>query len=389
MLPRSLQPNEMDKLRLFVVLAYSAIMPVEQYASPVFGLTYGKLFGTIVLILLFPYIFDKNRIQTKITLPIILFLLWVFVVTLIYSFEIYHGYSTLLMSVVVSAQICNYTSYDIKRSDCVILSIILFSTVLSLMAKEGVGASESLDGRISVDDINSNILAIYAAVSITAIVYFIRKWKSKWRYVLLAVVPLCLYSLANSGSKGGFISLLIGIFTIFMFDKKRGLKKMRIIVLGIGVTAMFAAIMYSTPIMQERMDVFLEDRTDVSREKIWEKAYQIFEENPIAGVGMIGYQKEMLKKYGAVRDTHNVYLYVLVIGGVIGFVLLLIFLYNVFRYIYKNTPLIDNQLAMALFLIIMFNWYKGGSMLFNKFGWLILGYSLGVAIYANRSKISK
>lgn len=257
------------------------------------------------------------------------------------------------------------------------------------MAKEGINASESLDGRISIDEINSNILAIYAAVSITAIVYFIRKWKSKWRYLLLALVPLCLYSLTNSGSKGGFISLLIGIIALFLFDKKRGLKKVWLLIVGMGMTALFAVIMYSTPVMQARMDVFLEDRTDVSREKIWEKAYEIFEENPIAGVGMIGYQTEMIKKYGAIRDTHNVYLYVLVIGGVIGLVLLLIFLFNSFIYIYKNTPYIDNQLAIALFLIIMFNWYKGGSMLFNKFGWLILGYSLGVAIYANRSKMSK
>lgn len=364
-------------------------MPVEQYISPFFGLTYGKLFGTIVLILLLPYIFDKNRLPTKIVLPIILFLVWEYIITFIHSSEVYHGYTTLLMSVVVSAQICNYTSYDIKRSNIVILSIILFSTVLSIMAKEGINASESLDGRISIDEINSNILAIYAAVSITAIVYFIRKWKSKWRYLLLALVPLCLYSLTNSGSKGGFISLLIGIIALFLFDKKRGLKKVWLLIVGMGMTALFAVIMYSTPVMQARMDVFLEERTDVSREKIWEKAYEIFEENPIAGVGMIGYQTEMIKKYGAIRDTHNVYLYVLVIGGVIGLVLLLIFLFNSFIYIYKNTPYIDNQLAIALFLIIMFNWYKGGSMLFNKFGWLILGYSLGVAIYANRSKISK
>lgn len=70
---------------------------------------------------------------------------------------------------------------------------------------------------------------------------------------------------------------------------------------------------------------------DGGRLAIWANNLEIFYNNPL-GVGEIGYTLESFEHFGMTSDTHNLFLYMLVTGGFIVFILFIFFYKNFFEF---------------------------------------------------------
>jgi putative inorganic carbon (HCO3(-)) transporter len=150
------------------------------------------------------------------------------------------------------------------------------------------------------------------AILLLALAAFERKRLLQLGYIALAILSaLCLM---YTFSRGGYLALLFG--WLFL-----GLVKQRKLLL---VLALFVGMWTSLvpPAVQQRVLMTYDetsgqlDHSAATRVNLWHEAMQVFDTNPLVGVGFDTYAyTEHLSNY---KDTHNIYVKVLVETGVLG-----------------------------------------------------------------------
>jgi putative inorganic carbon (hco3(-)) transporter len=147
------------------------------------------------------------------------------------------------------------------------------------------------------------------------------------RMVLLLVISLSVYCLLFSFSRGGYLGCLAGITFMALYRKRK---------LLLGVIILLAMWQVILPrAVQERIDMTYDsnegalDSSAGERVSLWKDAAVLIEKNPIVGSGFDTYQ--FMRRVGSFSDTHNYYLKVLVEMGLIGLLLLMAILVEMFR----------------------------------------------------------
>jgi O-antigen ligase len=99
-------------------------------------------------------------------------------------------------------------------------------------------------------------------------------------------------------------------------------------------------------------------------------------DNPLFGVGTVGYETYSFMVFGELKSPHNVFLEILCYTGITGLTVYLVFLYRIFRrsfHLYRQTKII----LPILLLIPIFASLASGQILNVKIGWLIFAYIAG------------
>ncbi|HWZ45578.1 MAG TPA: O-antigen ligase family protein [Candidatus Saccharimonadales bacterium] len=144
---------------------------------------------------------------------------------------------------------------------------------------------------------------------------FIRRKAVK--IAMLGFVVSCLYCLLFAFSRGGYLGFLAGLlFLGVLYERK-------LLVLFLGLVLSWQALVPKA--VSERIFMTYEDgQIDSSageRVTIWQDALTLIEQRPIFGSGFDTY--EFMNRVDEFRDTHNIYLKVLVEMGVLGLLLFL------------------------------------------------------------------
>ncbi|HOL71495.1 MAG TPA: O-antigen ligase family protein [Bryobacteraceae bacterium] len=139
---------------------------------------------------------------------------------------------------------------------------------------------------------------------------------------LLGMTVLCLlYAL----SRGGYAAFLFGCLFL-------GVTKNRLILAGL-VAFLVSWQALVPPAVRERVYMTVSeeglDSSAASRLGLWEEAMQVFDSNPVIGTGFNTYAYR--ENPGGFRDTHNMYVKVLVETGVIGISIFLWLLWKMYR----------------------------------------------------------
>ena len=165
----------------------------------------------------------------------------------------------------------------------------------------------------------SNGLATFEAQCSCLLLGFATFEKRRLRKLAIyALLTLTLYCLLFSFSRGGYASFLTGLLVL-------GLLKNRKMII------VFAAILLSwqtlVPLaVQERVmmtydkEAGLEQSAD-ERVQLWTDAMDLISTNPVLGTGYATYM--YMGRVGQLRDTHNIYVKILVETGIVGMVLFL------------------------------------------------------------------
>lgn len=159
--------------------------------------------------------------------------------------------------------------------------------------------------------------------------YFAIK-NSIFKWAILALVAACLLIILTTGSRTGYVALLLSFIAFIMtFKKYRG------ILFGMGAILGLLAYLAAPVQYKERFhSIFTgeerEGRSSEKRLQILQDAAEVFIEYPM-GVGVGAFPSVRWEMFGRSQDTHNLYMEVLTNIGWIGFIIFSWFIYQLIK----------------------------------------------------------
>ena len=269
-----------------------------------------------------------------------------------------------LISAIIIFWVLSYIFYLYPK--LVYYSIFVFSyACFSLVVFYILGVSSSNfsegGGRLVLFGENPNSLSARLAVAFVSLLYlFIRnplQLKIFFKLFYILPMPFLFVLVLQTGSKGSFIILILATLVLLYFSKINTKYKILITIVIIFGYSFFLTFIENFSVYERLMS-----GRDIStgRYTIWKVVLDIFYDYPM-GTGEAGYFDEITRRYKFV-DPHNLFLYVLVCGGALSFILLLLFFLSLLKksfIAYKN----GDVLPLILFCFMLFISAKTGGVL--------------------------
>jgi len=355
------------------------------------------LFYTGISLLSFRESFNLNQLKGYIY-PLLFLFFWMFIATFISYYR--HPSPTDLINsptgrskyffdfsffqyILLSVLLINHLKGNKKL---IYAALITFSTsvlLLSVLISLGIGIDVTA-ARISFFGENQNNTAIRAAFACAFILYILLDTKilGYWKYVVLITIPQYLFIIGATGSRGALVALAVSIVIMVLFLHTTPFRK-SIIVFLISLIAIFLFIyMQQFPDLIQRMNQLLA-QGDLAREGLYLNFLKASLIHPIFGSGVNGYVDICHKIFGQVTSPHNWFLYVLLVGGIIGLSAFLLFHYRVYNLTRKIKTIDNNTMPLALFIIVLVHISKSGTELTDITIWFILSVIIAWGIHTN------
>ena len=178
--------------------------------------------------------------------------------------------------------------------------------------------------------------------------FFTMTWSTN-RLLLGILILLNLFCVVFTYSRGAYGGLAIGLFILFALKNKKLLIPLILMALFWQVILPQKAVLRIKGTTNEYGQL---DESSQRRINIWHQAIDLFQKNPVTGIG-----------YGVFRylgldlgDTHNIYVKILTEQGIIGFLIffmvLIGFLMEGFKLYQKGEEDLDKALGLGLFICI-------------------------------------
>jgi O-antigen ligase len=232
------------------------------------------------------------------------------------------------------------------------------------------------EGRVSVLGINQNQLGLMSAISIFVYISILNSVSTKahkiFIYLFIAMLSILLI---KTGSRTAFISLLIG-FMMFLFLNNFSKVKKIILFFGALISSMLIWIIsLEKSLIISRLVETLETGHLSARDLIWLKIFEIMKNDFLFGIGETGYAQKMYGSFMKFQGVspHNVFIETICYTGIFGLIILLIFLFRVFKNSYLNYKHSNNILSLVLLIPILLV-LLSGQIFDQKFIWLILSF---------------
>jgi len=188
------------------------------------------------------------------------------------------------------------------------------------------------------DVINANELGFVIVTIIPFLHYLL--WTKGWKYklVYLALMPLLLYALILTMSRGAFLALLVVAFMIFKESRHK------LALMGIGLLVAVLGWSVMSPVQQERYTSLIDQDGEFGasvdgRIDGMQKELMLGLRRPIVGHGLGTTPEAKTHAFGARQASHNLYAELLIEVGVIGAAIFLTFLWRVYRVLVRNKEL--------------------------------------------------
>jgi O-antigen ligase len=271
---------------------------------------------------------------------------------------------------------------DVRLARQALLAVSLSCTVLALLQVRGIGTTIETVGytgeRVSMLGENLNTLgAVYAigAVILIGFAYSRTDVPVHWRWSMAGVSALIIVQLVRTGSRGAMLAMMGGLLTLAL--AKASIKTRIKIIVAIGA-ALAVGIWYSvtSELVRDRWEQTTKLGSMAEREFIFPKAWEMFLERPVAGWGPEAHYFELGYRLGKLtKETHNLYLWVLVETGWVGaiphFVAIVSCVLMAWRA--RRTPhgITPYALCVTILIVNLSNTFHN-----RKLHWIILAYGV-------------
>lgn len=259
-------------------------------------------------------------------------------------------------------------------------SLVAFSIgtfFLAILFFLNIGVDETEDGRMSIFNINQNMLGLYACfASFTFVFFFLtnRSLKLSIKCLLIGMILLLFLLLVKTGSRVAFLSFVVGVSLLLFTNKNFSLLKKSLIVLGFIIGFIFVWIFFlKNSVISERLVASVSDGDLSNRDLIWVALFDIIFNNYWFGVGVTGYERII----GEV-SPHNVLIEVLCYSGLLGLLMFLFFVSKIGRHAYRSFKFNGNILPFVLFIPSV-GLILSGQIFEQKIIWLIFSYQIAYA----------
>ncbi|HKY05219.1 MAG TPA: O-antigen ligase family protein [Blastocatellia bacterium] len=201
--------------------------------------------------------------------------------------------------------------------------------VLAMLLRFGPLVTNKFEpGRVSVGgtyDVND--LALLFVITIPFAFFMLKDATLPGRVLLIAGIALMLAGMVKTGSRGGFLGLML-ISALIFFRGSKQMRKYTLATMAVGVLLFlcFAPKTYwdrISTIYNYKQDYNFNMKEDNSRLMIWGTGIRIFLTYPVTGVGIAGFQHAHRKfaKTELTISPHNTFLQVATELGVLGLIL--------------------------------------------------------------------
>jgi O-antigen ligase len=194
------------------------------------------------------------------------------------------------------------------------------------------GAPQDDPGRVAIGNANETAASLVMGGTLAAALAFALPGKLVLRLLTTVAVPLCVFAVFLTLSRGGLVALGASLIAaIVVAGRRRG------VVVGVAAAAVLATVIYFGAFAPaEARDRVLEVNGGTGRTDIWTVGWRMVEKQPLLGVGAGNFPVasiHYLLEPGALMRTdfivdnpkvaHNTYLNVLAELGVVGLALFL------------------------------------------------------------------
>ena len=198
-------------------------------------------------------------------------------------------------------------------------------------------------GRLSgapADVINPNGLGFVIATVLAYAHFMLWRSPNKWLKLLyLALVPALLYTMVQTGSRGGFLALLVVVGMIFWQSKHKVVFALTAAVIAAGSWTQL------TDLQKDRYLSLVSEDTQqhATAEGRWQgirSEFALGMNRPVFGHGL-GTTSEAKVNFGGGRRqaAHNLYAEVIIETGIIGFAIFMAFLFSCYSLLRRNMTL--------------------------------------------------
>lgn len=262
-------------------------------------------------------------------------------------------------------------SLTIYSISCVAILLIVFS-----FGNESI--LQINKGRLTIYGENANSTSSRMLFAALFFMYDIihNKRRVIWRVLeFFAFLLLTLY-IVQSGSRGSFISLVLGIVVMMSFLRMKMGRKIIIITMGAAIVLMVF------PILKQDENISIFDRFEELesgnvRSELMANAFDIYEDYPFFGVGANGYQKEKERRGYSPLDSHCIVTSIMAIGGTFALLSFMGLWSMLFHTTFKNRK--GNILPLIINLCITFIALKTGGVITFVFMWYCYAISYSMA----------
>ena len=224
------------------------------------------------------------------------------------------------------------------------------------------------------------------ATALVVIVFFLFEGSVKIKY-LLPLFLIGFYFLMITYVRTGLVMFIVGILPIFYYYAKKSAKyRFRIIIMGSLMSFLVSTWVLSSPTMMNRIQG---ERTHNSEDSfrtlgsgrglIWLSSTLVFLESStkekLVGMGEIEQKKRIGQKTGMNIASHNGFLDLLLVNGIIGLIIFLIFLYRILKFLFADKSSYSS-LALGLFVLYLTMCFFQGYSWINTTLMLMLSLSL-------------
>jgi putative inorganic carbon (HCO3(-)) transporter len=225
----------------------------------------------------------------------------------------------------------------------------------------------------------NGLAAFEAAFTVLLLALSAFEPKRLLKYGYLALAGFSLMCLMYSLSRGGYLALLLGCLFL-------GIVKQRKLLIVLAVFAFTWTSLVPVAVQQRVMMTYdtntgTLEHSAATRVNLWEEAMHVFDSNPLVGVGFYTYAySQHLNNY---KDSHNIYVKVLVETGVVGLMMFLWLLARTFRAgfgLFRSSPdqfLASLGLGLAVWVVsaAVANFFgdRGTYLQVNGYMWVLGG----------------
>tara|TARA_B110000003_G_scaffold272159_1_gene307528 strand:- start:5717 stop:6904 length:1188 start_codon:yes stop_codon:yes gene_type:complete len=273
--------------------------------------------------------------------------------------------------------------------------LVLCTSLLSLAFLSGVGLSY-LEDRVSIFNINQNLLGFTTCISLFVLIAFILEKKIK--KIFLILVPFLLYLLISTGSRVSFIALILGIIFFIFSNNIYSFKRKIFIIFFCLIVVVFSYSFLENSITAQRILQTIYTGDLGGRDFLWTIIYEIFINDILTGIGKTGYQyftdnliSNNIQGKLISSDSfspHNVIIEIIAYTGIIGLFIFSSFLIRIYKIGFKKFK-INNEVLPLLLLIPISGLILSGQILDQKIVWLLLAYIAANSIIFYKNSFNK
>lgn len=367
-----------------IVVLYFLLAPFEDMLNLGFGtiLKYIALFSGMLII--FPLITGEIKINLNdplIVLPFLLItiswcsMLWSANLDATISRNV--AYTLLPMFfIIIRIYPFNYREVQLVKV-AVILSLILLIYYILSNYKEFMLVSSY--NRFTLNEENDpNNLAAHIIMPLFIIIISLTNKNNVIIKILTTILIIfAIFSLLLTGSRGGMLSLIIGLFYLTFININRNNIKLFILLFLVGVFVFYFVNKYFPQDLIQRLftvESYLEDTEEyASRSGIWKNIYTlVFPVMPFLGYGSGVAPYVLADVYGYLKGVHNTYLNMVLEYGFLALPIFLFFIYRIYKYLSLNKKINYISLLIAMLVVIFFLDSYAKKFLWNALMFLII-----------------